>query len=90
MEAERVVVYIDGSNLHHGPHLRPPQDIPVADLVALSRSPLKPRQDLVLVRYFTTRVRNDPAATERQADFSDALQAVAASRSTTGTSCRRA
>lgn len=72
---QRVVVYIDGFNLYHG--LRDANLLTSRwlDLHAMSEALLKPHQCLAFVRYFTTRVRNDPAAARRQAVFIDAIQA---------------
>ena len=70
-----MIVYIDGYNLYHGlidAKLRTSRWL---DLVALSRNLLEPQQDLHLVRYFTTRVRNNPAKLLRQNTFIDALTA---------------
>ena len=75
MATERVIAYIDGFNLYYGlrdAHLRSSRWL---DLRGVCASLLKPRQRLQLVRYFTTRVRDDAAASERQAIFIDALLA---------------
>lgn len=68
----QVRAYVDGFNLYHG--LR--QDgrrYLWLDLDALVVSLLKPGQNLGSVQYFTARVRNDPPAKQRQADYLDAL-----------------
>ena len=75
MPNERVTVYIDGYNLYYGLKAAGLRTSRWLDLVELSRSLLLPRQELSLVRYFTTRVRNDPGASQRQARYIDALEA---------------
>ena len=44
------------------------------DLAELGRSLLKPDQQLVLTRYFTTQVKGNPAKARRQARYIDALE----------------
>ncbi len=75
MKRERVVTYIDGYNLYHGLRDAKLHTSRWLDLRAMCQALLKPSQQLDLVRYFTTRVRNDPAATARQSIFIDALEA---------------
>jgi len=72
---DRVIVYIDGYNLYHGIRAAKLHSSRWLDLRQLSDTLLKASQRLELVRYFTTRVRNDPSAAQRQAVFIDALQA---------------
>lgn len=58
--SERVIAYIDGFNLYHGlmeAHMGSSRWL---DLAGMSQSLLEPHQRLVLVRYFTTRIRNQP------------------------------
>ncbi len=75
MSAERAIAYIDGYNLYHGICDARLQSSRWLDLRELSRSLLKPQQRLVLVRYFTTMVRNNPPKAERQSTFIEALRA---------------
>ena len=65
---------IDGYNLYFGLRDANLKTSRWLDLVAMSESLLKSEQRLVSVRYFTTRVRNDPAASARQSIFIDALE----------------
>ena len=76
MPAERVIAYIDGYNLYFGLLDARLQTSRWLDLRGVCTSLLKPGQQLGLVRYFTTSVRNDPAAAKRQAIFIDALRAT--------------
>ena len=68
------IVYVDGFNLYHGLHQRFRRQYLWLDLVALSRR-LRPRDQLVKVRYFTAQVLNDPDAMSRQEMYLQALQA---------------
>ncbi|MDE0131580.1 MAG: NYN domain-containing protein [bacterium] len=72
---ERVVGYVDGYNLYYGLRHGGLRTSRWLDLHALCESLLKPNQQLALVRYFTTRVKNDQAAAQRQGIFIDALEA---------------
>src|SRR5260221_929237 len=72
--AERVAAYIDGFNLYHGLHVEGRRHLWL-DLEGLVRSLLKPGQELVVVRYFTARVRNNPASEQRQNMYLKALAA---------------
>ncbi len=75
MAKKRVIVYIDGYNLYYGLTAAKLRTSRWLDLVELSRSLLAADQELVLVRYFTTRVGNDQAASSRQSTYIDALEA---------------
>lgn len=75
MSTERVIAYIDGYNLYYGLRDAGLRSSRWLDLRAMCETLLKPGQQLRLVRYFTTRVRNDPAAERRQSTFIDALVA---------------
>lgn len=72
--AERVAAYIDGFNLYYGIRQHGRRFLWL-DLEGLVRSLLKPQQQLVAVRYFTARVRNDPPAEQRQQTYLNALSA---------------
>lgn len=72
----RVVVYVDGFNLYFGLRDAGWRKYYWLDLVRLSRSLLKPGQELIGVNYFTSRLRltgaNQPDM-QRQSDYLDAL-----------------
>jgi uncharacterized LabA/DUF88 family protein len=72
--AERVAAYIDGFNLYHGLHENGRRHLWL-DLEGLVLSLLKPGQKLIVVRYFTARVRNNPDSEQRQAMYLKALAA---------------
>jgi len=69
-----LVVYVDGFNLYHGLHDAAGRRRLWLDLVALAHS-LRPRSNLVQVKYFTAPVLNEPAAASRQDTYIKALVA---------------
>jgi uncharacterized LabA/DUF88 family protein len=69
----RVAVYVDGFNLYYGLRTRHGRQHLWLDLQALAASLLRPGQVLQRVTYFTARVRDNPDALQRQADYLDAL-----------------
>ncbi len=71
---ERVAAYIDGFNLYFGIRKDGRRHLWL-DLECLVRSLLKPHQQLVAVRYFTARLRDDPAAEQHQETYLKALAA---------------
>lgn len=75
MRKERVTAYIDGFNLYYGLREARLRSSRWLDLRALCESLLRPSQQLTLVRYFTSMVRNDLRAATRQGIFIDALRA---------------
>lgn len=75
MAVERVVAYIDGFNFYHGLMEAKLGTSRWLDLSALCRNLLATQQRLDLVRYFTTRIRNNTAKHGRQNRYIDALTA---------------
>ena len=75
MSIERVIGYIDGYNLYFGMLAARLRTSRWLDLRALCRSLLEPQQQLVLVRYFTSRVKNNLLKNARQGTYLDALTA---------------
>ena len=74
MRTERVIAYVDGFNLYHGlcdARLRSSRWL---DLRGVCESLMKPHQELAVVRYFTSMVRNKPGAAKRQNAYLDALR----------------
>jgi uncharacterized LabA/DUF88 family protein len=72
---EKVIAYIDGFNLYFGLCDRGWRRYLWLDLPAMCRSLLKSHQELVGVKYFTTRVDHPPDSVKRQTVFLDALTA---------------
>lgn len=71
---ERVALFVDGFNLYHGLHEKFRRQYLWLDLWTLGERLLKPAQELVSVRYFTARVRNDPQGAARQVEYLGALE----------------
>jgi uncharacterized LabA/DUF88 family protein len=76
VKKEKVVAYIDGFNLYFGMRdvgLDQCRWLNVKELVS---SLLKPNQELVAVKYFTSRVSNNPDKQKRQSTYIDALEST--------------
>jgi uncharacterized LabA/DUF88 family protein len=69
----KAIVYIDGFNLYFALKEKNWQSLMWLDLVKLSRRVIGPNRELVRVKYFTARIRNDPPKQQRQTAFLDAL-----------------
>ncbi|MEU8949692.1 NYN domain-containing protein [Streptomyces sp. NPDC048489] len=69
-----LIVYVDGFNLYHGLHEKYGRRFLWLDLEKLART-LRPRDQLVKVKYFTASVMNDPGALSRQDAYLQALPA---------------
>jgi uncharacterized LabA/DUF88 family protein len=78
MEAkkERVVVYVDGFNIYFGMMQASFDNCKWLDLSSLASSLLKPNQDLITIKYFTSRVSNNPDKQKRQTLYIEALESV--------------
>ena len=73
---ERVITYIDGFNLYYGMKERGLSRFYWLDLHMLSLQLLRPpKQQLVGVKYFTSRVSDPPDKRKRQSDYLEALYA---------------
>lgn len=77
-EFVKVAVFIDGFNLYFGMVQADYQHCKWLDVVALSESFLKPNQQLVFTRYFTSRVSNNAEKQKRQGTFLEAIEACGA------------
>lgn len=74
----RVIAYVDGFNLYYGLRSKNWRKYYWLDLVGLSRSLMKPGQELVHVHYFSARIRGDgpnKVDAKRQSTYLDALAA---------------
>lgn len=71
---DRVVAYIDGFNLYFGLKADRGRKYLWLDLQALIESLLLPGQELLEIKYFTARLRDDPDGGRRQATYLDALE----------------
>lgn len=75
--ASRVIAYIDGFNLYHGLRDAGLKESRWLDIHGVCASMLQPHEQLELVRYFTSWVKDNPAKAARQAVYVDALRAAA-------------
>jgi uncharacterized LabA/DUF88 family protein len=71
--SERVIVYIDGFNLYFGMREAGFDNCRWLDVEALAKNLLQANQELVAVKYFTSRVSNNPDKQKRQSTYLDAL-----------------
>lgn len=71
---ERVIVYIDGFNLYFGMREADLDDCRWLNLRKLVESILQPNQELVAIKYFTSRVSNSPDKQKRQTKYIEALE----------------
>lgn len=72
---ERVIVYIDGFNLYFGMREAGYHSCRWLNLHALVQNLLQPTQELVDIKYFTSRVSNNPDKEKRQTTYIEALEA---------------
>jgi uncharacterized LabA/DUF88 family protein len=73
---EKVVVYIDGFNLYFGLKQKDWKRFYWLNLYLLSHNLLKENQELVSVKYFTSRVAAPPDKVKRQGTFIEALETL--------------
>jgi uncharacterized LabA/DUF88 family protein len=70
---ERVIVYIDGFNLYFGMREAGFDNCRWLDVEALAQNLLNDNQELIAVKYFTSRVSHNPDKQKRQSTYLDAL-----------------
>lgn len=73
---ERVIVYIDGFNLYFGIKQAGLNNCKWLDINKLVSHLLKPTQELISIKYFTSRVNNNPDKQKRQNTFIEALEST--------------
>ena len=73
---ERVIAYIDGFNLYFGMKEAGFDNCRWLNVKKLVESLLQPNQELVAVKYFTSRVSNNPDKQKRQSTYIDALESL--------------
>ena len=73
---ERVISYIDGFNLYFGLRAANWNRYYWLNLQLLSQHLLKPNQELVLTKYFSSRVSYPPDKQKRQSTFIEALETL--------------
>lgn len=74
MDKERVLVYVDGFNLYFGMFEAGYSRYKWLNLKSLVRDLLKPNQQLGTIKYFTSRVSNNPDKQKRQTLYIEALE----------------
>jgi hypothetical protein len=73
---ERVIVYIDGFNLYFGMREAGFHNCRWLDISVLVQNILQANQSLVEIKYFTSRVSNNPDKQKRQSTYIDALEST--------------
>ena len=73
---ERVIAYIDGFNLYFGMREAGFDQCRWLNVKKLIESLLQPNQELVGVKYYTSRVSNNPDKQKRQSTYLDALTSI--------------
>lgn len=73
---EKVIAYVDGFNLYFGIVEAGFDYCKWLNLKRLVQNLLKPYQDLIEVKYFTSRVSNNPDKQKRQSLYIEALQSI--------------
>jgi uncharacterized LabA/DUF88 family protein len=73
---ERVVAYIDGFNLYFGIREAGFDKCRWLNVKKLVESLLQQNQELIAVKYFTSRVKNNPDKQKRQSTYLDALESL--------------
>ena len=76
VKKERVIAYIDGFNLYFGMLDAGLMDYKWLNIRQLVQNLVKETQELVAIKYFTSKVTNDPAKTNRQRTYIEALESV--------------
>lgn len=75
---ERVIAYVDGFNLYFGMREAGFDKCRWLNIKLLVEKLLKPHQELKGVKYFTSRVSNNPDKQKRQSTYIDALESTGA------------
>lgn len=70
---QRVIAYIDGFNLYYGMKEGGRKDTLWLNIQSLAQNFLRPSQELVFTKYFTSRVKNDPSKEKRQRTYIEAI-----------------
>jgi len=73
---ERVIAYVDGFNLYFGMKDSGHNDTLWLNIQLLAQNLLRPDQELVLTKYFTSRVKNNPPKERRQKTYIEAVETL--------------
>jgi uncharacterized LabA/DUF88 family protein len=74
LKKERVIVYVDGFNLYFGMREAGFDNCRWLNIYSLVKSLLKEGQELKEIKYFTSRVSNNPDKQKRQTTYIEALE----------------
>lgn len=74
IKKERVIVYVDGFNLYFGMKEAGYEKCKWLDIDKLVSNLLKPNQEIQRIKYFTSRVGNNPEKQKRQTTYIEALE----------------
>ncbi len=75
-DKERIIAYIDGFNLYFGMMEASFDNCRWLNVKKLIESLLRPHQELIEVKYFTSRVSNSPDKQKRQSTYIDAIEST--------------
>ena len=73
---QRVIVYLDGFNLYFGLKTKKWKNFYWLNVQLLAQNLLKPNQELVTTKYFTSRISSPPDKVKRQNTFIEALETL--------------
>lgn len=73
---QRVIVYLDGFNLYFGLKTKKWKNFYWLNVQQLAKNILKPNQELVTTKYFTSRITSPPDQAKRQGTFIEALETL--------------
>ncbi|MGI8598635.1 MAG: NYN domain-containing protein [Chitinophagaceae bacterium] len=76
VKKERVIAYIDGFNLYFGMREAGFDKCRWLNVKVLVQSLLQANQELVGIKYFTSRISNNPDKQKRQSTYIDALESI--------------
>jgi uncharacterized LabA/DUF88 family protein len=74
MLKNRVIVYVDGFNLYFGMVAAGIENSKWLNIKSLIDSYLTPNQELIEIKYFTSRITNQPGKQKRQTTYLEALE----------------
>jgi len=75
LKKERLIVYVDGFNLYFGMAEAGYSQYKWLNIKLLVQNLIKPNQELISIKYFTSRVGNNPEKQKRQTTYIESLEA---------------
>ena len=73
---QRTIVYVDGFNLYFGLKSKGWKNLYWLNIYKLAENILKSNQELIAVKYFTSRITSPPEKAKRQGTFIEALETL--------------